>query len=282
MDRLNTFGGQAITHVASIERADGADVTIDELQFIVDRLQDFLSYATGQRPKGCLPFGYDANETPIWEMWYGCGASYWSPSANWRMDHVKGNESALFPGYLQKCTDQGWSEPIEIAIDWYVQSKTRGIDTALVLGQSALDLLANTLFESGSHGDIERFDRECAADKLRWLLEQLRIPAAIPPQLQALLAFRYPDGKQFEDGPHAITELRNAIAHPKRANREKWGTKADDLRADAATLVLFILEHALLRLFGFHGLASAHATHRAVIDYRVAVPAVTQLGSASI
>lgn len=266
--QLNAFGGQAITHVFSVERRDRRAFSVDELQDLVVRLQHFLAFTVGQRPKLCFPSGYDASGNQLWELWVECGHSNWNPTANWRMEHFGGHVGDLFPGFMTTFEDGRWAEPCEITIDWYVQAKNRGVETALVLGQAALDLLANTLFESQGKGDAAAFDSKSAPKKLRWLLQQLRIPNGIPPKLTKLSEFRFQDGTSFEDAPKALVELRNAITHPTRSNRSKFGESVDGLRGEAAEMVLFFLEHSLLRLFGFRGLASAESTYGCCIDYR--------------
>jgi len=53
---------------------------------------------------------------------------------------------AVFLGFIKKWKNKIWNEPIEVAIYWYLRSNTMegGIDGAIILAQSALELLAYT------------------------------------------------------------------------------------------------------------------------------------------
>ena len=99
------------------------------------------------------------------------------------------------------------------------------------------------------------------------MLETLGIDPALPPLLTKLSTFRFPDGNPFDDGPHALTALRNAIAHPKKKKRAQFGTQARELSHEATKMVLFFLEHALLVIIGFDGVANAEATHECLINH---------------
>ncbi len=268
---LNQFGGQAITHITQISRKDGTAFEVDLLNDLLTAVRDFVGFATGSKPQICLGTGFDTQANRTWDFWAACGPSTWSPLANWTSDFIAGHVSRAFPGYFAKLQDSNWKEPISLASDWYVQAKHRGLETALVLGQAALELLAATLFEQAvtkpcteKEWDSKKWP---ASKRIRWLLQSFGVDVLMPPRMTKLRAFTFSDGKCFEDGPHALTELRNAIAHPKKQKRERFGPKVDELRIEAAAMVLFFLEQALLAMTGFDGLASADATHGCSINF---------------
>lgn len=269
VQNLNKHGGQAITHVARICRSDLQQFTIDDLNRVCNHLDDFISFATGSRPQWCLASGYDDKENQIWESWDACPPAQWEPLTNWSSHKVSGHVGRAFPKYMSKVSSSEWEEPIAVAIRWYIQAKHRGLETALVLGQSALELLSNTAFELTAPKPCSEsvWDKKPASERIRPLLLSYGIDCCLPPKLQGLRVFKFSDGKGFVDGPHALTELRNAIAHPKKIKRERFGSQVDDLRAEAATLVLYYLEHALLSIIGFKGYADAKSTHGCVINY---------------
>lgn len=158
-----------------------------------------------------------------------------------------------------------------MATDWYVQAKHRGLETALVLGQAALELLAASLFEKAvTKPCTERvWDSKVwpASARIRWLLQSSGTDVSIPPRLKKLLAFRFNDGKAFDDGPHALTELRNAIAHPKKEKRERFAPTVEELRHEAAIMTLFFLEQTILAITDLDGLAGAVPTHGCLIRH---------------
>lgn len=276
---LNKHGSQAITHVLEIARSDKAEFEIDDLNLVVTDFQNFLSFATGVRPEVCLPSGCDASNVQRWEVWEACSRSEWSPLSNWASHNFSGHTlpgqvSRAFPRFMDAIKNPEWREPIALAIDWYIQARHRGLETALVLGQAALELLANTAFEQTVQQPVtpKEWDNMIAAERLCWLLQGLRIDTAIPPKLQRLIAFRLPDGSSFKSGPHALTELRNAIAHPKKKKRDRFGPSVVDLREEAAMMVIFFVEHAIISLIGFDGLADAQWTHGCFINYGPPIP----------
>lgn len=267
---LNKYGGQAITHVMQVSRRDGAVFEIDAANQVLLQVREFLSFATGSKPRLCLASGYLDEESPAWQQWESCGPSQWIRLSNWSVQpYFGGQVGRAFPGYFEKKRDGDWGEAISLSIDWYVQAKSRGLETALVLGQAALELLANTAFENASERpcDEGEWNDMRASDRIRFLLEASGIDPALPPRLTKLSSFRFPDGKPFEDGPHVITAIRNAIAHPKKKKRNQFGDQVGELSEEAAEAVVFFLEHALLVIIGFDGVANAEATHDSLINY---------------
>ena len=268
---LNKHGGQAITHVVRICHNDLRRFTIDECNKVCTYIDDFISFATGSRPQWCLASGYDESELLIWESWEVCAPVRWEPLANWSSHGVSGHVGRAFPKYMSKVSKSEWEEPISLAIKWYTQAKHRGLETALVLGQAALELLANTAYEEtlAKPCSESAWDKMPAKDRIRSLLFSFGVDYRLPPKSKSLQAFRFSDGSAFQDGPQALTELRNAIAHPKKVKRERFGSQVDELRSEAATLVLFYLEHVLLSIIGFDSYADASNTHGCVINYGV-------------
>jgi len=88
-------------------------------------------------------------------------------------------------------------------------------------------------------------DAALAADKMRLLLDRVGVPLEIPTQLTGLATFG--KSKNLEDGPHALTVLRNAFVHPKRL--KKLGAVPPNCYSQAWTLGLWYLELCFLRLF---------------------------------
>jgi hypothetical protein len=76
------------------------------------------------------------------------------------------------------------------------------------------------------------------------------IPVDIPACLGELS--RLTLKRKWSDGPHAVTDLRNAVVHPTKRRRDGLG--APDLPwEEVARLALWYGELVLLRLLGYHG-----------------------------
>jgi len=123
-------------------------------------------------------------------------------------------------------------------------------DTSLVLAQAALELIAWVMFvEDLKTRGKKDFDGAKGSDRLRELLDWMNMPHSIPPSLQELRAAA--SRLDLDDGPHAITEFRNALIHPPR--RDILDAPTMGARIELQQLSLLYLELALLRLIGFHG-----------------------------
>jgi hypothetical protein len=62
------------------------------------------------------------------------------------------------------------------------------------------------------------------------------------------------NGGPFDDGPHAVTAIRNGIVHPKKSKRQLVVGPDKGGRRQAANLWLHYVESVLLSLFGFKDL----------------------------
>jgi len=81
------------------------------------------------------------------------------------------------------------------------------------------------------------------------LLSQLGIDSSIHHRWADLVQ----QSKEYNwiDGPQAITELRNAIVHPKTKERKKASHISDSAKYQAWQLGLNYLEQVLLKLFDY-------------------------------
>ena len=123
-------------------------------------------------------------------------------------------------------------------------------DSTIVLGQTLLELIAWVRFveDLGTRRERE-FDAVYASERLRELIGWIEISPAIPGSLTDLA--QEAPGRRWSDGPHAITEIRNSLAHPRR--RRRLTTTPVHVRVDLQELVLWYTELALLRLIDYQG-----------------------------
>ena len=120
-----------------------------------------------------------------------------------------------------------------------------GADGELILSQIARERPAEEVVTKLS-GDLSKsaFEKLAARAKIGRMLQALSIPAECSPSLRELasaLAFY-----GWEDGPHAITAVRNAVAHSHGDDKQRFVL-------DAWRLAQQYLELVLLRLFSFNG-----------------------------
>lgn len=106
----------------------------------------------------------------------------------------------------------------------------------------------------------EDFDGVRASDRIRELLAWMDVDPTIPTHFTDLCQSCNALG--WIDGPHALTSMRNALAHPK--SREKLSKPSIAARVELHQLSLWYVELALLRLIGFDGSYSNRLTARNV------------------
>ena len=250
---LKNEGGYVITHVGYIERMGNSSFPRDKCTKILDALHYFLSFCAGYFTGPILPVGFNESNESIWEEWY-CGLKTpYKPVLSW-LDTLHGQLlEKVFPGFLNQWQNKIWNESVETAIYWYLRSNTRegGTDGAIILAQTALELLAYTYFvEDKKIWSYVDFKGKSAADKIKLLLSSLDIPLDIPSYLRKLFKL----GNKFNwNGPQAFSEVRNFLVHPGQKRKRLAKVKAPLPLIEVWKLGLWYIELVLLHLFEHTG-----------------------------
>lgn len=250
---LQSDGGYIITHVGCIERVDNSKFISNKSSEIIDALHYFLSFSAGFFTGPILPVSLNEKDERFYEEWY-CGLKTPYKSVLSWFDISHGQLlGEVFPGFLKKWKNKIWNEPIEVAIYWYLRSNTMegGTDGAIILAQSALELLAYTyIVEDKKIYSYEDFKSKSAAEKIKLLLSSLNIPLNIPLDLSNLINL----GKKFNwDGPQAFSEVRNLLVHPGQKRKRLAKIKSSLPLAEVWKLGLWYIELVLLSFFGHTG-----------------------------
>ncbi len=251
---LKAKGGFVITHAGRIARDDGSPFSSQQLSDLLACLHYFLSFALGRWAGPALPIGFDVTGHRVYEEWgirmVASGA--WNGSYSCLDEHHGELLSQVFPGFLALWENPVWRTPLAHALYWYLGSCTRGtgigVDTGIILAQTALELLAWT------HCVIDRkmvspaaFKRRglVTADKLRLLASSLEIPRAIPPGLSVMPPSV---GRPWADSMELITGIRNALVHP-----DAPAALPEQPFVEGWKLSLWYVDMVLLRLCGHVG-----------------------------
>lgn len=251
---LEAHGGYVLTHVGRIAREDGSTFSSQQLDDLLSCLQYFLSFALGRWAGVALPIGFDAAANRVHEEW-GMRITAdgpWKGSSSWFDPRHGELLSQVFPGFLSLWTKELWRQPLTHALYWYLGACDRrvgiGVDTGLILAQTALEVLAWTYCVlDRKMVSAKAFEPRglSAAKKLRLLTSSLGIPQEIPPLLSALHGR---PGKQWADGMDAIAGIRNSLVHPGGRSEIPEGAYYDGWR-----LSLWYIDLVLLRLCGHGG-----------------------------
>ncbi len=219
-EKLNAQGGYVITYMGQIVREDGKTFTSEQLDELLTCLQYFLSFSLGCWAGAELPIGFDSSGNRVFERW-GIGrtaAGHWKSYCSW-FDRQHGELlSQVFPGFMSIWKRELWRKPLAHVLYWYLGAYKggagSGVDTGLILAQTALELLAWThCVQDRKIVSPKKFKPGglSAAKKFRLLTSSLGIPEEIPHTLSALHGR---PGKKWDDGMDAITKIRNSLVHP--------------------------------------------------------------------
>lgn len=259
VESLEAQGGYAITHVGKLERSDGTEFPAKEAQELLEALSYFFSFARGFRSTAILPVGFDASGNRAWEKWDPSGISDpWQSVSSWFYERNSNSLAKVFPGFLQHWYHSTWCDPLRLVFHWYLASHKQAgaVQGSIILEQAALELLAwvvlmekfNVSEKNLKDGANDEFNSP--SKKINRLLERLGIPTEIPSGLLDLEGF----GSTFKNnGPWALTELRNSIVHATPDNREKLRNTSFKTQCEAYELGLWYLDLVLLHLFDYRG-----------------------------
>lgn len=239
---LKRQGGYAVTHVGTAERLDGKTFSTSDAEHLLNALRPYLSFARGGFSCPILPKGLGRNGGIVWEQWGAGPVLSFGYTPSW-FDRAHGHLlSEVFPGFWSLFNDPQWANTIQSVLYWYLRSNAHGrgagVDGGLILTQAGLERLAYSCL--GNAGGT-------AAHRIRTMLEVRKIDTAIPKTCRTLraLAARY----GWEDGPHALTEVRNQLVHPDARGKSVSGSYFE-----AWNLAQAYVELILLALFEHQGL----------------------------
>jgi hypothetical protein len=254
---LKAESGFAITHVGNIEREDGGTFFDADIATLEEFLFDFLSFARGSWSAAVLPTYVNAAGTVLFERWAVPRLAPWRAKESWFSPMHAHELANLFPGFWNRWIDPRWTGAVRFAIHALVESNAEPIsmEASLLLSQIALELLSAAILVEDAHvvtsTDFGKSNIWPAKRKFTELLGHCGIPTAIPPQLTHLTAAAA--AKAWVDGPTALTQTRNKIAHSSLPNLVALSGVTADVKNDLRTLALWYVELVLLWWFGYQG-----------------------------
>jgi hypothetical protein len=261
---LRQVGGYAITHTGRITHKDGKKFSTSQLEEMLNYLHYYLSFVLGRWAGPELTVGYDQSDVIVFQQ---MGLSQitdgaWQGSSSWFEDHSAEMVREVSAGFWELWQTELWRKPLREAIYLYVGANRTGrglnVDTALLLSQSALELLSWNYCVKDRKMLSEvayKPGKLSASDKLRVLATTLGIPVAIPTSLPAF--HTNASRMNWRDIPDAITDLRNSLVHPDNSKKYPERSWYDAWRAS-----LHMIELVLLRLCGHTGKYSNRITKR--------------------
>ena len=240
--KMKLDGGSAITHFGSIEKSSGQDFCLDELEFLVEGLHLFLSFARGSYCGLAFLSARDSNDKRVWKQWGTRRVDPWHDELpTWVCGLQSEMLSPVFEGFWWRFTDRRWNKAISNVIHWYLRSNASDEpEVGIILTQSALERLCFEMIGSKS-------DSEKRGDWIAKALKKIGIDHHIPTKCESLMKL----GKQFEwsHGPHAMVEIRNDLIHP----NDQHPRVSKNAFSEAWDLGQRYIELMLLNLLGHKG-----------------------------
>jgi hypothetical protein len=166
---LKETGGYGITHTGCLVRQDGLPFSIADAEEHLNSLHWLLSFCNGRWTGPFLWIGYDKDSKPVSHHW---GVPNITPNltvAGWFSDLQLGVLSKLYPGFIDRWTNDTWRQAIQTAIYWYVLANAPGgsVENGMVASQIAFEVLSWTVFvedakvlsKNGFNRKLEAVDR---------------------------------------------------------------------------------------------------------------------------
>lgn len=252
--RLRASGGYAITHMGRLDREDGEPFDGQDADAHLEAFGWLLSFCRGAWTFPLLLVGKDADTHEHRELWRCPKIDAATRNQSW-FNRLSTEGFGVLPGLVAKLGDAIWGEPVRNALHWYIVANKPGpvsIEGAIVLQQAAFELLAWTLLvEDRKVLSDDGIQKLWASDRIRRMLSACDIPLEIPTRLDDLL--KVAKAENWQDGPRATTEIRNAIVHSSPKKRARILAHGPDARTDTWILGQWYLELVLLKLIGFTG-----------------------------
>jgi len=119
---IEAAGGFGITHIGKLERTSGACFSDAEWKDLSAALFWFLSFCRGSWVGTILPVGFGKNNQRVWDAWEIRKISRWSRVDSWFDPLIAYALPPLFRGFMQRWREPKWSEPVRLALHWYVEA----------------------------------------------------------------------------------------------------------------------------------------------------------------
>jgi hypothetical protein len=249
-DDLKKDGGFALTHTAKVERTSGATFTSAELQDVTDAFTFFCWLCMEARCGPMLPVGFNEQGQALWARWNPTRTESFPAARTW-LDTLHASEAeTLFPTFMARFGDPYWRQVLTHAIAYLVEAgRPDTVERAIIMAQVLLEAVSYSwLVEERKLRTHDSFEDRTAAENIRAMLLDMKVPVPIPKNLPALATTKSKKGTPV-DGPQALVLKRNEIIH----RRRPAPSSTYDPLIDAWRLGAWYSELAVLRLCGFNG-----------------------------
>lgn len=239
-----------VTHVGELRKADGSTFDADRASDVLFGWQLALSFALGRWVAPAVPIGFDREGHEVWQQW-----------APWRCDNLRGYESwwdthtgddlrSFVSSFLDAFLNADRHDEIRLAAMHVIVANHAGTtaEGKVMLAQAGLEYLSWIRLVLSGRMTRKEYKSLDTADRLRTLLSEASVSAAVPEDLPGLFDLAT---ERHLDGPGAAIWVRNRLVHPKDPGEPY---RIEGLVWQTAQLLLEYSELLLLHDLGYTGL----------------------------
>lgn len=253
-----------MTHVMELRRVDGSSFTAAEAEPVLEALHLGVSFALGCWAAPMLPVGHDSDGHVVWENWavsHCDPAQYPNPGWWYALDHE--SLASLLRQVIRASSDPGALSRLRLQMMLAIMAMSNEgfVEPRIMSGTAGLEHVMWQTLVLGGRMTKDQFDgripyqgRELAAhDRLRMVLEEARIPAAIDGSQLPVMARHAEQAKKTQgldlDGADMVTWTRNRLMHPEGTQEPVY--RLDGLVAEVSLLTRHYLALLILNSLGY-------------------------------
>ncbi|MDI1243191.1 MAG: hypothetical protein PSX80_14855 [bacterium] len=253
---LKSSRGYAITHLGEVRRIDGSEFQFRDIEALLEDLGLFLSWSRGNWTAPFLHIGFQSDGKEQWKRWQAPLVDHWRVVNHWFPDHDTSNIQVAWESFRDRLNDPVWREVLLRALNWYLVCNRfeGGAEGSIIMAQAALEMLSWNRFVAEKGSTARAFKDLAASERLRLPLNEASLPMGIPSILSALVNAAEPKRFDWEDGPHATTEIRNMLVHPTPVKLSKLQRLSNDEIYQGYMLSMWYLEVTLLFYLRYEGI----------------------------
>ncbi|HEU5292485.1 MAG TPA: hypothetical protein VFU05_17680 [Cyclobacteriaceae bacterium] len=250
---LDSQGGYILLYSGSIVSKKGT-MSFADVRDIVHQLHFFLSFLNGRKSSPLFLQASFDHEVK-WSDFTPYIVDQYKSVVSWPIRNSIEGLDKLWLNWRTLYKDEAARDVLKSAIHWYLEANSNVgyVEGSIILTQTGLELMYNWLIVEKKKiilgADSENLS---AANKIRLILNQLRLNPIVPSTLKNLTAF-VALNKDIADGPDCFVQIRNAIVHSQQEKRKKLGKISLNVRYEALQLGLWYLELCILYEMGFDG-----------------------------
>ncbi|RDY70386.1 hypothetical protein DXT76_13115 [Halobacillus trueperi] len=209
---LKETNGYDITHLIEIKKTDGSLFGKNEIIELEEILVWILCMCSGRHVGFPVRMGI-RNKEIIYEIFSTPLITRYKSRSNW-FPRQKGDIAIkeLFYAFYHLFQDEFVKENLREIIHWYVEAlNSNFIDNSTIISQIGLEKLAYILLTQ-QHPQIisnNKYKKNGLKTNLRFILDKVGVDTTLGESHNPL-------DENFGNGPEALVDFRNHIAHPKR------------------------------------------------------------------